>query len=70
MEDEIVVVAFDTAGFIRTVSRVTRNLAQSTARQLRLAYPSVRCMTHEEFCILQEKERKEREENRRWRMMQ
>lgn len=67
MEDEVVVVGFDSAGFIRAVSRMCRELAQSTARQLRSHYPSVKCMTDEEFCRLQEKEMEERD---RWSIMQ
>ena len=58
--DEVVVVGFDSAEMIAAVSRVVRELAPSTAKQLRTHYPSVRCMTHEEFCILQDKENKER----------
>lgn len=58
--DEVVVVGFDSAGMIAAVSRVCREIAQSTAKQLRTHYPSVRCMTHEEFCVLQDKESEER----------
>ena len=65
--DEIVVVGFDGAGFIGAVSRVVKELAQSTAKQLRSHYPSVKCMTHEEFCQLQDKEMEER---KRWSIMQ
>jgi len=65
--DEIVVVGFDSAGFIGAVSRVVKELAQSTAKQLRSHYLSVKCMTHEEFCQLQDKEMEER---KRWSIMQ
>ena len=60
MEDEIVVVGFNSAGMICAVSRMNKEFSQNTAKQLRSHYPSVRCMTHEEFCILQDKENEER----------
>lgn len=66
MDDEVVVVGFDSAGFIGAVSRMCKDLAQSTAKQLRSHYPSVKCMTHEEFCKVQDKEREERN---RWDMI-
>lgn len=60
MDDEVVVVGFTHAGFIGAVSRMSGEYAQSTAKQLRKNYPKVRCMTHEEFCILQDREAEER----------
>ena len=65
--DEVVVVGFDSAGFIGAVSRVVPEIAQSTAKQLRSHYPSVKCMTDEEFCRVQDKEKEERN---KWDMMQ
>lgn len=64
--DEVVVVGFDSAGFIGAVSRMSKDLAQSTAKQLRSHYPSVKCMSNEEFCRLQDEEREERN---KWDMM-
>lgn len=65
--DEVVVVGFDKAGLIKAVSRVCKHYAQFTARQLRSQYPSVKCMTHEEFCRIQDKEMEERN---KWSTMQ
>ena len=60
MVDEVVVVGFDSAGFIGAVSRVVPEIAQSTAKQLRSHYSSVRCYTPDEFEALQDKEMEER----------
>lgn len=66
MDDEVVVVGFNSAGCIGAVSRVCKEIAQSTVRQLRAHYPSVRCMDSETFCKVQDKEMEERA---RWNIM-
>lgn len=58
--DEIVVVGFDSAGIIRAVTKTIKEFAKEMAKQLRLYYPSVKCMTEEQFVELQNKEMEER----------
>jgi hypothetical protein len=58
--EEVVVVAFDSAGYISAVTSISPEYAQSTAKQLRKGGRSVKCMSREEFTALQEREAAER----------
>lgn len=67
MGDEVVVVGFTSAGLIGSVTHIDKEYAANCAIQLRRAYPSVRCMSYEEFIKVQEKEQEERS---KWNTMQ
>ena len=48
-DEDVYVVAFTTAGLIGAVTNIDKIYAQSTAKQLRGKYPSVRVYTRDEY---------------------
>ena len=67
MDDAVVVVGFDTAGRIGAVSKMDKQYADETARQLRRGYKSVKKMSEGDFQKILDKEMEER---RQWNMIQ
>lgn len=59
MGEEVVVVGFNSGGMIKAVIHMEKSCAENCARQLRRAYPSVKCMSYDEFVALQDKEQEE-----------
>lgn len=56
---EEVVVGFNSAGMIKHVTHTLKSCLGNFPKQLRNVYPSVKCMSYDEFVALQDKEMEE-----------